>query len=120
MNRICMQHFTIFITFQQFFHVNFLALIVRSLNASPEGVKYRATVNLNAEPSLNPYCSCTRPFPNVRRPTIVARSQSCKAPAKISLALADSSSTNTTNFPVSKTPSLAARYSRLAVLVPCV
>ena len=50
----------------------------------------------------------------------VALHQSCKAPARTSLALADSSSTSKTSFPVSNKPGRLQRYSFFLLFTPSV
>ena len=63
-----------------------------------------AVIRRMAELSLSLICSCTKPFPKERRPMMIPLSLSCKAPATISLALADSPSMSTTTGMSSNMP----------------
>ena len=62
----------------------------------PLGVYQRAVVSLSAVVWSMRNSDCTSPLPKVGRPTTSARSWSCRAPAMISAALADPTSTSTT------------------------
>jgi FtsH-binding integral membrane protein len=59
------------------------------------GVRYCALVSFSAEPSTLSYRTGTEPFPNVRLPTITARSRFVSAPASISEAEALPEETST-------------------------
>ena len=53
-------------------------------------------VTVMPEPSDSPRTDCTKPLPKVFWPTNTARLLSCRAPERISLALAEPSFTSTT------------------------